>query len=48
MSKASIIGAYNTAFGALVRRDKLSGLVNRHLDAAAAEAKALALSPAVK
>jgi acetyl-CoA C-acetyltransferase len=27
MSKASIIGAYNTAFGAFVKKDKISGLV---------------------
>ena len=27
MSKASIIGAYNTEFGAFVKKDKASGLI---------------------
>ena len=27
MSKASIIGAYNTEFGAFVRKDKATGLI---------------------
>ena len=27
MSKASIIGAYNTQFGAFVKKDKASGLI---------------------
>ena len=34
MSKASIIGAYNTPFGAFVKKDKATGLVTDELSGA--------------